>query len=65
VSQYYIEKMIRKTGFTFAPFNWRKVVLACIILATKVYEELAVWNADFKEVFPNLSVHDLNKVRFR
>jgi hypothetical protein len=62
LSLYYIEKMIRKTSFTFAPFNWRKVVLACVILATKVYEELAVWNADFKEVFPNLSVHDLNKM---
>jgi hypothetical protein len=58
----YIEKLISNTGLTMDTFIWRKVVLSCIILATKVYEELAVWNADFKEVFPSLSVHDLNRI---
>ncbi len=62
LSLVYIEKLLSNTGMTLDTFNWRKVVLSCIILATKVYEELAVWNADFKEVFPSLSVHDLNRI---
>lgn len=58
----YIERLISSTGLTLACFNWRKVVLSCIILATKVYEELAVWNADFKEVFPDLNSKELNMI---
>lgn len=36
----YIERLISSTGLTLACFNWRKVVLSCVILATKVYEEV-------------------------
>jgi hypothetical protein len=36
----YIERLITSTGLTLATFNWRKAVLSCVILATKVYEEV-------------------------
>ena len=36
----YIERLISATELTLSCFNWRKVVLSCIILATKVYEEV-------------------------
>jgi len=58
----YIERLLYSTNLTFDPTNWRRVVLSSLILATKIYEELAVWNADFKEVFPKLSVKDLNEL---
>ena len=32
--------------------------MAAIILAAKIWEELAVWNVDFKKVFPLVEVED-------
>ncbi len=40
--------------------NWRRLILSALILASKVWEDQAVWNVDFLSVFPNVSVKDLN-----
>jgi hypothetical protein len=37
-------------------------VLAAIILASKVWEDQAVWNVDFVSVFPKVTVKDLNNL---
>lgn len=36
--------------------------IACIILASKVWEDAAVWNADFLRLFPRITVSYLNKI---
>lgn len=58
----YIERLIKLTGVTFDATNWRRIVLAALILASKVWEDLAVWNADFLCHFPNLDIDDLNRL---
>jgi len=42
--------------------TWRRLVLSTLILSSKVWEDLAVWNVDFIELFPNITVKDLNKL---
>jgi len=42
--------------------NWRRITLGAVILASKVWEDQAVWNADFLSVFPNLQITDLNRL---
>jgi len=57
----YIERLIRLTGLTLHASNWRRVVIGSLLLASKVWEDLAVWNVDFIDgTFHNLSVKDLN-----
>jgi len=42
--------------------NWRRVCFGSIIVASKVWEDTAVWNSDFKSVFPFLKLNDLAKL---
>jgi hypothetical protein len=58
----YIERLLTLTGVTMHASNWRKIVLGALILASKVWEDQAVWNVDFLNVFPNVTVDDLNKL---
>eukprot|EP01101_Sappina_pedata_P013318 TRINITY_DN9586_c0_g1_i1.p1 TRINITY_DN9586_c0_g1~~TRINITY_DN9586_c0_g1_i1.p1 ORF type:complete len:501 (+),score=119.72 TRINITY_DN9586_c0_g1_i1:33-1535(+) len=56
----YIERLIELTKMTLHCTNWRRLGLSVLILAAEVWEDLAVWNADFKHLFRDLTVHDLN-----
>jgi len=55
----YIERIIERSGLTLHPSNWKRVVLSALILASKVWEDQAVWNVDFVSVFPEVTVQDL------
>jgi len=55
----YIERIIALTGLSLHASNWRRVTLSALILASKVWEDQAVWNVDFLSVFPCVTVHDL------
>jgi len=57
----YIER-ITFAGFVMHPFNWRRMVLASLILASKVWEDQAVWNVDFLELFPLATPNDLGQL---
>lgn len=56
----YVERLISKTDVTLHASNWRRIVLSALILASKVWEDQAVWNVDFLSVFPSVDVRDLN-----
>jgi len=58
----YIERLIDLSGLTLHGSNWKRVALSALILASKVWEEQAVWNVDFLAVFPGASVKDLAKL---
>jgi len=55
----YIERMISINGLQLHAINWRRVTLSALILASKVWEDQAVWNVDFLSVFPMVTVQDL------
>eukprot|EP01087_Luapelamoeba_hula_P019888 TRINITY_DN665_c0_g2_i1.p1 TRINITY_DN665_c0_g2~~TRINITY_DN665_c0_g2_i1.p1 ORF type:complete len:347 (+),score=81.31 TRINITY_DN665_c0_g2_i1:310-1350(+) len=61
----YIERLISVTGLTLHASNWRRVLLAALILASKVWEDQAVWNVDFLSVFPSVTVQDLRVLEKR
>jgi len=57
----YIERLVRLTGVTLHATNWRRIAVGALLLAAKVWEDLAVWNVDWLEgTFPNVKVQDLN-----
>jgi hypothetical protein len=58
----YVDRFVALSLVTLHPSNWRRITLAAAILASKVWEDLAVWNADFLAVFPCLKVCDLNRL---
>jgi len=58
----YIERLVTLTGITLHASNWRRVCLGAIIVASKVWEDCAVWNVDFQSAFPGLTATDLGKL---
>lgn len=58
----YIERLKEFTGLTLVGPNWRRVCLSCLILASKVWEDLAVWNVDFQPVSRMITTKDLNEM---
>jgi len=57
----YVERIVAM-GFKMYPFNWKRVILAALILASKVWEDQAVWNVDFLELFPLATPNDLGQL---
>ena len=49
----YLRRLMRG-GILLAPLLWRRLILSCLMVASKVWEELAVWLTDFVQVFPSL-----------
>jgi hypothetical protein len=58
----YIDRLLSLTNIHLHASNWRRITLGAIILASKVWEDQAVWNVDFLNVFPFISVDDLNRI---
>jgi hypothetical protein len=50
MSLIYVERLIKET--TIAPLseNWRSVLFSCMVLASKVWDDLSMWNIDFSNV---------------
>lgn len=58
----YIERMMGNSHVRLRPNTWRRIVLGALILASKVWEDQAVWNVDFLAVFPAVTVKDLGRL---
>lgn len=56
----YIEKVLKAPGVIMTIHTWRRICLAALIVADKVFEDYAVWNADFLSLFPQSDIQDLN-----
>mmetsp|Transcript_23600 Transcript_23600/g.44898 ORF Transcript_23600/g.44898 Transcript_23600/m.44898 type:complete len:954 (-) Transcript_23600:56-2917(-) len=54
MSLIYVERLIRRTDGRLRPrsTNWRSVLFSCMILASKVWDDLSMWNADFSQTCP-------------
>ncbi|KAJ3450447.1 cyclin y isoform a [Anaeramoeba flamelloides] len=64
----YIERLIKYTEIKFknplriSDKTWRRIIIITLLLAYKIWEELAVWNVDYKYIFEDLTLDDINSL---
>jgi len=58
----YLERLEKKSNIKVSIQNWKLLLLQGMILASKVWEDLAVWNRDFRTIFHVIPVTELNKM---
>ncbi|KAJ3180650.1 Cyclin Y [Geranomyces variabilis] len=56
----YVERLLKNTRLSLLPGNWIRIVLGALLLAAKVWDDHAVWNVDFVQIFPDVHVKDMN-----
>ena len=55
MSLIYVERLIKNTdgGLRPRPSNWRSLLFSSMILSSKVWDDLSMWNADFSQACPS------------
>jgi hypothetical protein len=54
ISLIYVERLVKMTNGKLSPRpeNWRSVLFSCMVLASKVWDDLSMWNCDFSKIGP-------------
>lgn len=64
MSLIYIERLIKVTKgrFCIRYDNWRSTSFACMIMASKVWDDLSMWNVDFSQISECFDLKRINEL---
>lgn len=60
----YCERLVKETKgrFCIRFDNWRSILFACLVMSSKVWDDLSMWNADFSQVCPSFNLERVNEL---
>ena len=62
MSLIYCEKLIKATKgkMCVSVYNWKSILFACLVMSSKVWDDLSMWNCDFSSVCPSFNLQRVN-----
>jgi hypothetical protein len=64
VAWIYLERLssVTKDRFRLCPQNWKFALFICLMIASKMWDDLSMINSDFATIFSNLDLHRINEL---
>eukprot|EP00123_Amoebidium_parasiticum_P015660 comp23092_c1_seq1/m.37088 comp23092_c1_seq1/g.37088 ORF comp23092_c1_seq1/g.37088 comp23092_c1_seq1/m.37088 type:complete len:469 (-) comp23092_c1_seq1:331-1737(-) len=62
ITMIYVERIVARGDIALQALTWKRVVLGGALLASKVWDDQAVWNVDFCSIFPSVTTRSINQL---
>ncbi len=64
MSLIYVERLLKQTrgGIRLTYRNWKSVIFSSMVMSSKVWDDLSMWNADFSQVCSSFTLQRINEL---